>query len=363
MMAISADIKLERLSGFSLDVSLTIPNNGITGLYGPSGSGKSTLLRLLAGLERGGPSDSVVIRSDEDTWQNESQFTPAEQRGVGFVFQRQQLFPHLDVQENLQFAIRRQHTQDSTDAGQVYEWLNIAPLLRKQVDQLSGGEAQRVAIARVLLNGARCILFDEPLGSIDRSARSKILPYLERLHRNLQIPMIYVSHSLDEITYLADTLYVLDAGRVTLNGSMLELSASLELNAAEGETASAVIACRVARHDQQYGLCELDFEGAPVFVNAQLYAPGEQVRVRIIARDVSIATTKPASTSILNIIEARIAAIELDTGPAALVRLERKGQCFLARITRKSLDTLNLVIGQTVFAQIKSIALLTDIIP
>ena len=359
-MEIRADIHLTRSAGFILDMNITVQPNGITALFGPSGSGKSTLLRLLAGLERGTVQDRIRITSDDTVWQDETTFVPPEKRGIGFVFQQQQLFPHLNVQENLLFALNRQHTQNDLDADQVYEWLNLMPLLDKNVNQLSGGEAQRVAIARVLLNGARCILLDEPLGSIDTASRSRILPYLDRLHRNLQIPMVYVSHSYEEISYLADYLFVLEDGKIKSKGSLPELSSTLELNSAEGDSAAAVIQCRVSRHDLTYRLSELDFEGAKIFVNAENYQVDDSVRLRIPARDVSIATSQPVNSSILNILEVEVVSFEESPGPSILVRLRRNNQFILARITRKSLNILNIQPGQKVYAQIKSVALLME---
>ncbi len=359
-MEISADIHLTRNAGFILDVDITVRPRGITALYGPSGSGKSTLLRLLAGLERGTDKDRIRITSENTVWQDETTFVPPEKRGIGFVFQQQQLFPHLTVQGNLNFALNRQHTQNDLDVPQVYEWLHLMPLMGKEINQLSGGEAQRVAIARVLLNGAKCILLDEPLGSIDTASRSRILPYLDRLHRNLQIPMVYVTHSYEEITYLADYLFVLDEGKIKSKGSLLELSSTLELNSAEGESAAAVIQCTVAKHDLAYHLSELDFEGATIFVNAENYRVDESLRVRIPARDVSIATTQPDNSSILNVLEVEVVSFEENPGPSVLVRLRRNKQFILARITKKSLSILNLQPGQKVYAQIKSVALIME---
>ena len=359
-MEINADIHLTRDPDFVLDVNLTVQPHGITALYGPSGSGKSTLLRLLAGLERGTRSDRIEITDGKNVWQNKHSFVRPEVRGVGFVFQQQQLFPHLSVQGNLNFALSRQHTEHNLDINQVYDWLNLQPLLDKEIRQLSGGEAQRVAISRVLLNGAKCLFMDEPLGSIDVPSRSRILPYLDRLHRNLQIPMVYVSHSYEEITYLADHLFVLDNGKITSQGSMLELCSTLELNSGEGDAAAVVIQCTVAKHDHNYRLSELDFEEASIFVNAEQYQVGDSLRVRIPAKDVSITTTRPENTSILNVLEVQIVSFEESTGPSVLVRLRRKRQFILARITKKSLNLLGLQPEQTVYAQIKSVALLME---
>ena len=358
MIALKAHIS--RPSGFTLDVDLEIKPNGITALYGPSGSGKSTILKLLAGLERGGKGDSIELTSEGTTWQNNNTFLPPEKREVGLVFQQQQLFPHLTVQGNLQFAQQRRHVNTGLDLEQINEWLDLSSLLEKKVDQLSGGEAQRVAIARVLLNGAKCILMDEPLGSIDNPSRSRILPYLDKLHKNLNIPMVYVSHSFEEITHLADYLYVLEKGRIKFEGPMIEMSSSLALNAGEGDLAATVIQCTVDNFDDEYGLTELDFEGTALFVNADNPKPGNRVRVRIPARDVSIVLQKPSDTSILNILAVDIVSFTDTQSPSVLVKLKHKQQFILARITRKSLDSLHLQPGQQVYAQIKSVALIND---
>jgi molybdate transport system ATP-binding protein len=357
---ISLNAHINRPSGFTLNVELEIKPNGITALYGPSGSGKSTILKLLAGLERGGIDDNIKLVSEGITWQDKDTFLVPEKRGTGLVFQQQQLFPHLTVEGNLQFAMKRQHTQTGLDLEQINEWLDITSLYAKKISQLSGGEAQRVAIARVLLNGARYILMDEPLGSIDSSSRSRILPYLDRLHKNLNIPMVYVSHSFEEITHLADYLYVLENGRIKIEGPMLELSSSLELNAGEGELAATVIECMVDKFDEQYGLTELAFEGTTIFVNADNPIPGNTVRVRVPARDVSIVLNKPIDTSILNVLEVEVISFSEYYGPSVLIKLRHKRQFILARITRKSLDSLKLQTGQMVYAQIKSVALIND---
>jgi molybdate transport system ATP-binding protein len=357
---ITLSARINRPSGFVLEVDLEIKPNGITALYGSSGSGKSTILKLLAGLERGGKDDDIKLVSEGTTWQDNNTFLPPEKREIGLVFQQQQLFPHLTVRGNLQYAEQRQHINTGQDLQQISEWLALTPLLDKNVNQLSGGEAQRVAIARVLLNGAKCILMDEPLGSIDSPSRSRILPYLDRLHKNLNIPMVYVSHSFEEITHLADYLYVLENGRIKFEGPMIELSSSIALNEGEGDLAATIIQCTVTDYDDEYGLTQLDFDGEPLYVNADYPGAGNAVRVRIPARDVSIVLQKPNDTSILNILSVKVESFTNSQNPSVLVKLEHKQQFILARITRKSLDSLHLQPGQQVFAQIKSVALIND---
>ncbi len=339
---------------------MQIKDSGVTALYGPSGSGKTTILRLIAGLEKGTAKDNIEIRAGNSTWQGPDLFIAPENRGVGMVFQRPQLFPHLTVEGNLAFARKHRHSHQNIDTNQLMTWLDITQLLNKNVAELSGGEAQRVAMARVILNGARYILMDEPLGSIDSAARHRILPYLEKLHHELDVPIVYVSHSFEEVSYLADDLFVLNNGKVQHSGTLLALSSDIELASGQGESAATVIQCRVKRHDNEFGLTELDFEGASIFVNTGNYPAGDTVRVRVPARDVSVATTRPENSSILNILRMKIVAIEPDYGPGVLLRLHRKEQFLLARITRKSLDHLKLEVNQPVYAQIKSIALLHD---
>ncbi len=359
-MEIRADIALYRDSGFSLSGQFNFRDHRLTAIYGPSGSGKTTLLRLLSGLEHAGERDRISIHADDEIWQAEGIFVPPEKRGVGFVFQRPQLFPHMTVRENLTFAQERRHRMDGLDPGQIHEWFALEELLDKPVTRLSGGEAQRVAIGRVLLNGARCILMDEPLGSVDVEARARILRYLDQLRGILNIPIIYVSHSFEEISHLADELYVLRAGRITAHGSLVEMSSSLELNVTTGEEAAAVVICKIVSTDEEFGLCELDFEGARLYVQAGRFDSDEVIRVRIPARDVSITTTRPENSSILNIMAATITSFQETGRQGVLVRLQCREQFILARITRKSFQLLGLQTGQPVYAQIKSVALVTD---
>lgn len=355
---IHAEVQLNRPSGFSLDVSLEM-GTGVTALYGPSGAGKTTVLKLIAGLERGKGGDRIRVRNDGETWQDEAHFVPPHRRGIGYVPQGASLFPHLSVRDNLEFGQRRSR-RAVPDPSQVHEWLELAPLLDKHTGELSGGEAQRVAIGRALLTGARCILMDEPLGAIDQSARNRILPSLDRLHHELDATLVYVSHSLEEVTYLADHLYVIDAGRITANGSVAAMSTSLELAAGQGETLAAVLECKVAGFDVEFGLAQLDFGNASLYVATSSKPTGTSCRVRIPARDVSIALEAPTRTSILNIIPATVEEIHATDGPSVLVKLAVAGQFIMARITRKSLTALGLQKSQPVFAQIKGVALLTE---
>ena len=358
-MKIDATIKLQRASGFTLDVKFVIEPSGITALYGPSGSGKSTILQLIAGIEQGSRDDEISIKADHVTWHANDEFVAPEARGIGYVFQQSQLFPHLDVKGNLAYATKRRHSSHGPATEQVIEWLDLAPLMHKQVHELSGGESQRVAIGRVLLSYPKCILMDEPLGAIDSRARKRILPYLDKLHDQLDIPMVYVSHAWDEITYLADRIFMLEDGEFTAQGSLFDLGSSLDINLNETEP-GAVVHCQVIETDSEYELVELDFEGARIYMNSRDFEGRGAVRVRLPARDISITTNRPDATSILNVIPATIDSIGREPGANVLLRLNHGKQYFLSRITRKSFDHLNLAIGQSVYAQIKSVALLSE---
>mgnify|MGYP006136962507 FL=1 len=360
-MQITAKIHLTRASGFTLAVDLTVKPTGVTALYGPSGSGKSTVLRLLAGLEHTKASDPILISSDDQIWHDEKQFVPPHLRDIGYVFQQPQLFPHLSVRGNLEYAVKRRRGNQNLTLQQVSGWLGINHLLDARPTSLSGGEAQRVAIARVLLSGARCLLMDEPLGAIDYAARLQILPYIDGLRRVLDIPIVYVSHALDEITYLADEVYMLDKGRVTANGRIFDLASSLTLNSHEGEAVAAVIEGVVDSHDPDYGLSRLTLSSQSIYVSLCGQPPGTKVRLRIPARDVSLTLQAPIQTSILNVLKGVVSEIETASAkPSLLVKIKIDDHYILSRITRKSLTQLELSPGKAVFIQIKTVALLTD---
>jgi len=356
---ISARIRLDRSDDFRLEVDLSV-SRAVTALFGPSGAGKSSILQILAGLERGTRHDEIDIRFGDEIWQSARVFVPPHRRGVGYVFQRPQLFPHLTVEGNLHYAERR--ARDSrVRFDKVLEWLDLEPLIRRPIDGLSGGEAQRVAIGRALLASPRCLLMDEPLGSVDAPSRRRILPYISRLRRELDIPMVYVTHSMDEVSYLADHVYMIDDGRVTASGTVFEMSHSLEI-ARDGEAdPAAVVECPVRGYDAAFELAELALGEATLYVASETLEPGTRVRVRIPARDVSIALSAATDTSILNVLPAVVESIDRDAARhSVLVRLDTGGQTLLASITRRSAEVLGIAGGHEVFAQVKGVALLTD---
>jgi molybdate transport system ATP-binding protein len=341
---------------FSLDVEFTAPARGVTALFGPSGSGKTTLLRCIAGLERA----SGALRVNGATWQDDKTFVPVHQRPLGYVFQEASLFPHLSVRANLEYGYKRiAPAARKVQPEQVVEWLGLSHLAgRGDPAQLSGGERQRVAIGRALLVSPSLLLMDEPLSALDAASRQEIMPYLERLHHELDIPVLYVSHALDEVARLADHLVLLQQGRVAASGALGETLARLDLPTAHFDDAGAVIEAVVARHDEKYHLTQLDFPGGQLWVGRVDRPFGTRVRARVLARDVSIATQVPQGTSINNILNARIEEIR-DEGPdKVMVRMAvGDSQALLARITRRSRDHLGLVVGMYVCAQVKSVAL------
>jgi molybdate transport system ATP-binding protein len=345
---------------FSLVIKAQLPGKGITAIYGPSGCGKTTLLRCISGLEHADHSQ-LLIGTDE------LGALPAKQRQLGYVFQENRLFPHLSVDGNLNFAWKRRFSDNGPSKQQVVAWLDIEILLDRKPDQLSGGQQQRVAIARALLTAPRCLLLDEPLAGVDSQARNPILRHLEMVAENLSIPMVYVSHNLDEITRLADHLIIMDQGRAVADGPLLDMLSRLDLDVTRQESAAVVLTTQIVDHDDHYSLTQLAFgfdsgPDARLSVGQLSGEQGDMVRVRIPSRDVSIALERPSQSSILNILPGVISEIELIDGARAVVKTDVAGQAILARITRKSLEHLALEKGKSVYLQIKTVALLSETI-
>lgn len=347
-----------RQGNFTLDVNTGIPLRGVSGIYGPSGCGKTSLLYSLAGLQQLEPGSHITM--DDTVWQSDSANLPTFERQVGLVFQDARLFPHLNVRGNLEYAHRRAHRVQGPDLRQVCDWLALEPLLARQVDELSRGQQQRVAIARTLLNHPRILLLDEPLANIDISSRLDIMRHLHTISRELDIPIVCVSHNMEELAALANWLIVMQEGKIIAEGAMLELCNQLELALAHEEQAAAIVSAKLVRQDDVYNLSELDFEGQDMFISSVDASPNATIRLRIPARDISLCLQPPAHTSILNILQARIVEIEDSENSRVLVRLQVGKQHLLARVTRKSIAHLELGVGTPVYAQIKSVALLSE---
>jgi molybdate transport system ATP-binding protein len=355
MSGIQARFKLD-WPGFTLDVDLDLPARGVTALFGHSGSGKTTLLRCIAGLERAPQGQLKVLG---DIWQNGSQWLPTHQRPLGYVFQEASLFPHLTVMNNLQYGLKRVSGVVRVSLDQAIELLGIGHLLARKPDQLSGGERQRVGMARALALSPRLLLMDEPLAALDLKRKQEILPYLERLHAELDIPVLYVSHSPDEVARLADHIVVMEAGRAVAAGQLTDTLARIDLPIHLGEDAGVVLDAAVAERDEQWHLARVEFPGGSLWVRDAGHALGQAVRVRILARDVSIALQRTTHTSIQNCLSAVVDDIADDQHPAlSLIRLKVGRSPVLARLTRKAAVGLGLLPGLPIWAQIKAVALI-----
>jgi molybdate transport system ATP-binding protein len=356
MSEIRACFALQRES-FTLDASFSAPAVGVTALFGSSGSGKTTLLRCIAGLERA----QGTLHVKGETWQDERTFVPTHKRPLGYVFQEASLFPHLSVRGNLEYGLKRTPLAErKVPLEQVVEWLGLSRLIeRGDPAKLSGGERQRIAIGRALLTSPRILLMDEPLSALDTASKQEILPYLERLHRELNFPVFYVSHAMDEVARLADHLVLLENGSVIASGALHDTLARLDLPTAHFDDAGTVIEAEVAQQDEKYHLTRLDFAGGQLWVGKVDQPFGTRVRARMLARDVSIATQAPQGSSINNILNARIEEIR-DEGPdKVIVRMQvGESHMLLSRITRRSRDHLGLKAGMYVCAQVKSVALM-----
>jgi molybdate transport system ATP-binding protein len=341
--------------GFTLDVDLALPGRGVTALFGHSGSGKTTLLRCLAGLERA-PLGTLTVNGE--VWQDAQCWLPTHRRPLGYVFQEASLFPHLSVLGNLRYGMKRTDASQSPSLEQAIDLLGIGQLLDRKPDRLSGGERSRVGIARALAVSPRLLLMDEPLAALDIKRKQEILPYLERLHDELEIPVIYVSHAPDEVVRLADHLVLLDDGRAVASGPLSETLARADLPHAFADDAGVVLETTLSAHAAD-NLSQLDFADGSLHVGRRPEATGTRLRCRIHARDVSLALEKPHASSIVNILPATVSAVAAtDTPGHVLVQMHIGATPLLARITERSRRELNIAPGQPVWAQIKGVALL-----
>ncbi|BET65123.1 molybdenum ABC transporter ATP-binding protein [Opitutales bacterium ASA1] len=356
--AITVRLRVDR-GAFALDVDLALPGRGVSALFGPSGSGKTTILRSVAGLERGARG---VVAVGEAIWQDSARdvFLPPHARAIGYVFQEANLFPHLSVRDNLLYGRRRagkRGAERPVDLEQMIELLGIGGLLHRSPEHLSGGERQRVAIARALAASPRLLLLDEPLASLDLDRKRELLPYLERLHEELEIPVILVSHALDEVVRLADHLTLVRAGRVVASGWLAETLARVDLPEVASQDAGVVLDGTVVGADPAYGLVEVEISEMRLQVVHVPTAIGQKLRLQVQSRDVSLALEKPRDTSVLNLLPARVVSAHADETRAHVhVVLAVGGTSLVARITRLSRDRLRLEPGASVWAQIKAVA-------
>jgi molybdate transport system ATP-binding protein len=339
---------------FALNVDLQLPGRGVTALFGPSGCGKTTLLRCIAGLERA--SGSLMV--NEHLWQDATHFVPTHQRAIGYVFQEASLFPHLSVRGNLQYGMKRASSNGNAAIGPIIDLLGIRALLDRKPDGLSGGERQRVAIARALAVDPKLLLMDEPLAALDVKRKQEILPYLDRLQATLEIPILYVTHSPDEVVRLAHHLVVMDAGSVVASGELADTLSQLDLPVKLGQEAGVVIESVVGSIESQWHLTRMDFDGGSVWIRDPGLVLGANARVRILASDISLAREQPGKSSIQNVLQGQIDAMRDDEHPGlVLVRVKVGGTALLARVTKRAVSELALKPGDTVWTQVKSVAL------
>lgn len=342
--------------GFKLDVDLSLPGKGVTVLFGQSGSGKTTLLRCIAGLEH---APQGFLSVNNQIWQDENGWLPTYKRPLGYVFQEVSLFPHLNVMGNLRYGLKRIGDKQQIGLDQAINLLGIEHLLARKPQRLSGGERQRVGIARALAVNPRILLMDEPLAALDVKRKQEILPYLDNLHNTLQIPILYVTHSPDEVARMADYLVVLDGGKVLAQGLLPEILTSLDLPIRLGEDAGTVIEAKIGSIDSDWHLARVDFSGGSLWTRDRGLPAGCKVRVRVLARDVSLARQHPGPSSIQNALYGLVDSIADDEHPGlALVRVRVGESAFIARLTKRSAAELGVELRQELWVLVKSVALI-----
>ena len=345
---------------FSLSVKHSFLSAGVTALFGPSGSGKTSLLRAIGGLDRA-VGNRVSFKGCE--WQSASQFVPVHKRRLAYVFQEPSLFQHLDVGSNLDYAYRRVPINERRlSPQQVVNMMGIEHLLMRSVEALSGGERQRVAIARAVCSSPQIIMMDEPLTALDRKSKRQILSAIELISLTLSIPILYVSHSLEEVARLADHLVLIEKGRIVADGDVQSMLTSLSYPMARDIDAESIVMATVDRHDHDFGMTYLSSSIGPISILSSSFKgpldQGFQVRVLIAARDVSVTLQRQEGTSILNIFCAKVDDFFCDDGAQVIVKSRVNETVVLARITKKSLQLMNVQKGDIVYLQAKSIALL-----
>ena len=352
MGTLSLNVALDR-PGFELRIALELALSGITAVFGPSGSGKTTLLRVIAGLER---EARGTVAFDGETWAGAGVHVPTHRRGIGYVFQDGRLFSHLTVQENLQFALKRSAPRSTIDLATAVEALDLRALLGRRTPSLSGGEQQRVAIARALLTSPRLMLMDEPVSSLDTARKKEILPHIERLPETFRVPVLYVTHNVEEVARLASGVVLLSKGSAVAEGSVADVFERADFGSLTGGLeAGVVLRARVVAHDR--GIATLALAAQQLRV-PMAGAPIGAIRpIRIHARDVAVATVRPEKLSIRNVLGARILSIEPGANMNVELLLDVDGEHLRARITRDALEELELSVGRDVFALVKSVAL------
>ncbi len=353
---ISVDVK-RRQGDFLVDMAFSA-GKGVTALFGRSGSGKTSLISMVAGLSR--PDHGHIAIDDRVLYDSAKGINlPPECRRIGYVFQEARLFPHLTVRGNLTYGMNRVPKAERYVAfDPVVDLLGIGHLLDRRPARLSGGEKQRVAIGRALLASPRILLMDEPLAALDTARKAELLPFIARLPHQFDIPILYVSHAMDEILRLADTLVLIDRGTVAAAGAVEDVMSRIDLRPLTGRyEAGAVIRATVAGHDDMFGMSHLSFAGGILKVGRVELAPGASVRVRIHARDISLALQRPGNISIQNVFPARVKAVAAAGGHLVDIVLDVAGVPLWAQISALSRAELNLTAGNEVFAMVKALSI------
>jgi molybdate transport system ATP-binding protein len=345
------------LGTFQVDVGFETSGR-LTALFGRSGAGKTTVVNAIAGLIR--PNRARISVDDKVFVDTEAGiFVPKHRRRIGYVFQEGRLFPHLTIRQNLHygrwFSSKR---SDAREMDEIIELLGIGKLLARRPGDLSGGEKQRVAIGRALLADPQLLLMDEPLASLDDERKAEILPYIERLRDEVKVPIVYVSHAVSEIARLATMVVVMAEGRVEAVGPVADVLSRPQLRWQDDEReAGGILTVRVVGHDDRDGLTTLSARSGTIVVPHVDATVGSELRIHVRARDIMLAADKPQGLSALNVLPARIVEIGAASGPVVDVALDLEGDRLLARITRRSLETMQLARGRSIFAVLKSIAI------
>ena len=338
---------------FQLDVDFTTAKTGVTALYGRSGAGKTTLINFIAGLER--PDSGYIAVAGKVLLDSAKSIdVPPERRGIGYVFQDDRLFPHLKVRGNLRYGMS---SPDRGHFDRIISLLELEPLLQRNPRDLSGGERQRVAIGRALLAQPNILLLDEPLTGVDRKLRENLLTYIEKLPSEIDIPVVYVSHSVEEVMRLADYLVIVENGGVAVAGIADDVMNQRQaISLLGGLDAGTILSAQVSGDDPGYGLSRLKFGGGTLLVPHLDLPPASRLRIRIAAKDVSLALVAPEKLSVLNVFSGIVQNVS--EGVDAHVDVVIDIGCLLrARLTRKSVDQLSLSPGTPIFALVKSVAL------
>jgi molybdate transport system ATP-binding protein len=349
-----------RLGEFTLEAAFNVRGAGVTALFGPSGCGKTTTLRLIAGDVA--PTRGRIVLDGRVLVDTTARVALAmESRGIGWVFQDGRLFPHLSVQRNLDYArelasSRRARTGAGPARDRVIDVLGLARLIGRWPRELSGGERQRVALGRALLSTPSVLLCDEPLAALDLARKVEILALLKQVRDEFRIPIVYVTHALGELLYLADDAVLLEHGQIVAQGALRELAGRLSVPALSSRPDAGTLIEGVVA-DAGRGSVELDWGGTRLHVHAFDCGRGESVRVYVRAQDVMLAAERPRAISVRNVLETRVAAIAPREHETRLVQLDVGSQRLLAEVTDSAAAELNLEPGRVVYALIKSVAI------